>query len=89
MSYDVWIARIAMTDRCSGAGIAHQPHVVAGLTLVAGLKARATESGVIVARCVWCRIGFVVREETAERARYAMGVHLQYAHGETPSRAVG
>ena len=56
---------------------------------VPGFRFTRNQNGVIVARCVWCRIGFVVIEETAERARYAMGVHLQYAHGETPSRAVG
>ena len=42
---------------------------------VPGFRFTRNQNGVILARCTTCRIGFVVREENAERVRLAMGAH--------------
>ena len=54
---------------------------------VPGFRFTRNQNGVIVARCTACRIGFVVREENAERVRFAMGAHQEWVHGSHLSRA--
>jgi hypothetical protein len=41
----------------------------------------ATSGGAIIARCVVCRIGFVITSETAETGRANMITHLDAVHG--------
>ena len=54
---------------------------------VPGFRFTRNQNGVIVARCTTCLIGFVVREENAERVRFAMGAHQDWEHGSHLSRA--
>ena len=54
---------------------------------VPGFWFTRNQNGVILARCTTCRIGFVVREENAERVRLAMGAHQDWVHGSHLSRA--
>jgi len=44
----------------------------------------ATSGGAIIARCVVCRIGFVITSETAETGRANMITHLDAVHGARP-----
>jgi len=44
-------------------------------------SATATSGGAIIARCVVCRIGFVITSETAETGRANMITHLDAVHG--------
>ena len=39
------------------------------------------QRGAIIARCVVCRIGFVITSETAETGRANMITHLDAVHG--------
>ena len=54
---------------------------------VAGFRFTRNQNGVIVARCSACKIGFVMREENAERARDAMSAHQDLMHGSRLGRA--
>lgn len=42
------------------------------------------ERGAIIARCVMCKVGFVVTNETAEAVRANMITHLDSVHGARP-----
>ncbi len=47
---------------------------------ITGFRFTRNQNGVIVARCMTCHIGFVVREANAEMARFTMSAH-QDLHG--------
>jgi hypothetical protein len=53
---------------------------------VPGFRFTRNQNGVIVARCTTCGIGFVVRKESAERVRSAMGAHRDWEHGSHLNR---
>ena len=48
---------------------------------VDGFRFYRDQNGDVVARCVRCRVGFTVRNETAEAVRPRMVMHLESAHG--------
>ena len=43
-----------------------------------GLPVTRNQNGVIVARCTRCAIGFVVRKDSADGVRVAMGAHQDW-----------
>ena len=47
---------------------------------VPGFRFTRNQNGVIVARCMTCRIGFVIFEKDAASARSVMGAHHDWAH---------
>ena len=49
---------------------------------VPGFRFTRNQNGVIVARCTRCAIGFVVRKDSADGVRVAMGAHQDWEHGE-------
>jgi hypothetical protein len=49
---------------------------------VRGFRFTRNQNGVIVARCTRCAIGFVVRKDSADGVRVAMGAHQDWEHGE-------
>ena len=51
---------------------------------VDGFTFHRDQHGAIVARCVMCKVGFVVRSETAEAVRANMIAHLDAVHGARP-----
>jgi hypothetical protein len=48
---------------------------------VDGFTFHRDQRGAIIARCVVCRIGFVITSETAETGRANMITHLDAVHG--------
>jgi len=48
---------------------------------VGGFTFHRDQRGAIIARCVVCRIGFVITSETAETGRANMITHLDAVHG--------
>jgi hypothetical protein len=51
---------------------------------VDGFLCYRDQRGAIIARCVVCRIGFVVTNETPQAARADMITHLNAVHGARP-----
>ena len=51
-----------------------------GVEGVEGFQFHRDQNGVVVARCVLCRAGFVVREDSALAVRNSMIVHLAGVH---------
>ena len=49
-----------------------------------GFTFHRDEHGAIIARCVMCKVGFVVTSETAEAVRANMITHLDAVHGARP-----
>jgi hypothetical protein len=52
-----------------------------------GLQVHPKSERVIVARCTRYGVGFVVRKESAERVRFAMGAHQDWEHESHMNRA--
>jgi hypothetical protein len=48
---------------------------------VPGYTFRRDQNGCTIARCVACRVGFVVREGDAVEVRHAMRAHRDLSHG--------
>jgi hypothetical protein len=48
---------------------------------VNGFRFGKDQEGVVVARCVFCKVGFVVTDENAAETRHAMIRHLETIHG--------
>jgi len=51
---------------------------------VDGFTYHRDQRGAIIARCVVCKVGFVVTSETAKTARANMITHLDTVHGARP-----
>jgi hypothetical protein len=51
---------------------------------VDGFTFHRDDHGAIMARCVMCKVGFVVTSETAEAVRANMIRHLDAVHGALP-----
>ena len=51
---------------------------------VEGFTYHRDQRGAIIARCVVCKVGFVVTSETAKTARGNMITHLDTVHGARP-----
>jgi hypothetical protein len=53
---------------------------------VPGFQFYHDQYGPIIARCLHCRIGLAVTNENAAAVKWAMIVHLQYAHPDCQCR---
>ena len=51
---------------------------------VDGFTYHRDQHGAIIARCLMCKIGFVVTAETAKAVRANMLAHLDAVHGARP-----
>lgn len=47
---------------------------------VPGYRFSRDQNGAVIARCLFCRVGFLVRTNT-EAVRYAMTAHRDLSHG--------
>jgi hypothetical protein len=48
---------------------------------VDGFQFGRDQDGTVVARCIICKVGFVVTDENAAETRHAMIRHLETVHG--------
>ena len=48
---------------------------------VPGYRFTRDQNGAMIARCLFCRVGFLVRETNTEAVRYAMTAHRDLSHG--------
>jgi hypothetical protein len=53
-------------------------------TDVDGFTFERDPRGAIIARCVMCKVGFVITSETANNVRANMLMHLDAVHGARP-----